>query len=52
MSENDDNTLIITEIPLKRWNRDYANLLRQLMGIEVIEDNDKNEKKEKKDKKK
>ena len=53
-SENDENTLFITEIPLKKWTRDYANLLRELMGVEIIEDNDKNEKKgkKKKDKKK
>ena len=53
-SENDENTLFITEIPLKKWTRDYSNLLRQLMGIEIIEDNDKNDKKgkKKKDKKK
>ena len=42
-SETDENTLFITEIPLKKWTRDYSNLLRQLMGIEIIEDNDKNE---------
>ena len=49
-SENDENTLFITEIPLKKWTRDYANLLRELMGVEIIEDNDKNEKKGKKKK--
>ncbi len=50
-SEKDDNILLIIEIPFKKDGVEII-LLRQLMGIEVIEDNDKNEKKEKKDKKK
>jgi DNA topoisomerase-2 len=43
-----DTLLVITELPVKKWTKDYKEYLEKLMGIE----NKKDEEKEKKNKKK
>lgn len=54
--EDDPNTLVITELPIKKWTKDYKILLDKFMGIEVAKDSkkkkkeDNEEKEEKKEK--
>ena len=52
-SEEEPNKVIITEIPIKKWTEDYKYFLQELMGIEIIKNNDesKSKKKGKKNKK-
>jgi DNA topoisomerase-2 len=49
-SDEDPNVLYITEIPIKKWTKDYYIFLQELMGVEM--EKSQSEKKEKKDKKK
>ena len=46
-SEEDPSTVIITEIPIKKWTDDYKIFLQELMGIESIVSEDKNKDKKK-----
>lgn len=49
-SEEDDCTLFITELPIKKWTKDYKNFLSELMGLEIKEDSEKKQKGKKKKK--
>ena len=46
-SEEDPNTVIITEIPIKKWTDDYKIFLQELMGVESLVSEDKNKDKKK-----
>ena len=46
-SEEDPNTVIIDEIPIKKWTDDYKLFLQELMGVEIINNEDKNKDKKK-----
>ena len=46
-SEEDPNTVIINEIPIKKWTDDYKIFLQELMGVEVITNEEKNKDKKK-----
>jgi DNA topoisomerase II len=48
--EWNDDTLVITELPLKKWTKDYNEYLESLMGIEASKKDDKDKKKDKKKK--
>ncbi len=48
----DSNTLVITELPIKKWTKDYKVYLEKLMGYEVKESKGKKDKDKKKDNKK
>ena len=50
-SEEDPNTIIITEIPIKKWTDDYKMFLQELMGVTILSSNN-NDKKDKNKKKK
>ena len=51
-SENDDSTLFITELPIKKWTKDYKNFLYELMGSEMKPESEKKQKGKKKKEKK
>ena len=46
-SEEDPSTVIITEIPIKKWTDDYKIFLQELMGVETINSEEKNKDKKK-----
>jgi DNA topoisomerase-2 len=46
-SEEDPSTVIINEIPIKKWTDDYKIFLQELMGIEALVPDDKNKDKKK-----
>jgi DNA topoisomerase-2 len=48
-SDEDPNILYITEIPIKKWTKDYYVFLQELMGVEI--EKNQSEKKDKKKKK-
>ena len=47
-SENEPNTVIIDEIPIKKWTDDYKLFLQELMGVETISNEEKNKGEKKK----
>ena len=46
-----DKTLVITELPIKKWTKDYKEYLEKLSGIEVQVKETKEKEKEKKKRK-
>ena len=46
-SEEDPSTVIINEIPIKKWTDDYKIFLQELMGVEAVVSDDKNKDKKK-----
>ena len=46
-SEEDPSTVIINEIPIKKWTDDYKIFLQELMGVESLNNDDKNKDKKK-----
>lgn len=50
--EWNEDTLVITELPLKKWTKDYNEYLESLMGIEPSKKEDKDKGKDKNKKKK
>ena len=46
-SEEEPSTVIITEIPIKKWTDDYKIFLQELMGVESLASDDKNKDKKK-----
>ena len=46
-SEEDPSTVIITEIPIKKWTDDYKIFLQELMGVESLNSDEKNKDKKK-----
>ena len=46
-SEEDPSTVIIDEIPIKKWTDDYKIFLQELMGVESLNSEDKNKDKKK-----
>ena len=46
-SEEDPSTVIIDEIPIKKWTDDYKIFLQELMGVETISNDEKNKDKKK-----
>lgn len=45
--EDDPNTLFITEIPVKKWTRDYKIFLQELMGVQMKKSKEEENKKAK-----
>ena len=46
-SDDDDNTIIITEIPIKKWTDDYKMFLQELMGVTFLKEENNKKKMEK-----
>ena len=46
-SEEEPSTVIIDEIPIKKWTDDYKIFLQELMGVESLNSEDKNKDKKK-----